>query len=423
MTSNPIVYHFCLFHKDTQLVSAWIKGIQKGKCVLVPQRGKEVLLGMVQVAFHWKPARILSDTASALALLETEFLEGQATALTWDLVTMHALLDPEKAYSWEELSANFLEGVSSGVLQLGLFLALQQEKRLFKIRRGFYHPRSPEDLEQWDQQQLQQEEHQRQQDFLNQWIAAVDQEAWSAKPADNPLLEKYLNYIESVLVEGRLSPHWKKVSPLFKIEEKSVLYYEVLLRKWLGNAGIPISWGKLQLKRAQVPLTFEEILIKEAILIASKVENTVLSPDTLLKTYTVDAETTQDYDDAFSVIAVDANRLKIAVHIANVASFLSETHPLFQEAERRMSSVYTPKIVIPMLPVELSNGGFSLKAGCLRPVISFIFEIDANGSILHQEIKRETIQVTQNLSYEQVDQFFEEKYDFWPELNHYCEVL
>ena len=90
-------------------------------------------------------------------------------------------------------------------------------------------------------------------------------------------------------------------------------------------------------------------------------------------TYTIDAEKTFDYDDAFSVLEWSKSNMKIAIHITDLTHYIDRINPIFKEAESRISSVYSIGNYYPMLPKELSNEIFSLKAGIQKNVISFFF--------------------------------------------------
>jgi len=79
-------------------------------------------------------------------------------------------------------------------------------------------------------------------------------------------------------------------------------------------------------------------------------------------TFTIDPETAKDFDDAISVRPDgDDGRLRVLVHIADVAHFVPAGSPLDAGAAARALSVYVPGLVAPMLPPELADDLCSLR--------------------------------------------------------------
>ena len=80
-----------------------------------------------------------------------------------------------------------------------------------------------------------------------------------------------------------------------------------------------------------------------------------------LPTFTIDPPTARDFDDAISRRARStAARMRVWVHIADVAAHVPPGSPVDREAHRRATSVYVPGAVEPMLPEALSNDACSL---------------------------------------------------------------
>lgn len=120
---------------------------------------------------------------------------------------------------------------------------------------------------------------------------------------------------------------------------------------------------------------------------------------------TIDGEDAKDFDDA-----VEAQRSEngyiVGVHIADVSHYVTYDSSLDKEALSRGTSIYVTDRVIPMLPVELSNGICSLNPNVDRLVISCIFEIDNFGNVINSRITKGVIKSHARLTYTYVNKLF-----------------
>lgn len=165
----------------------------------------------------------------------------------------------------------------------------------------------------------------------------------------------------------------------------------ISLRERLGDhAGDPV------LMASGLPIAFDR-QIPEALEMASKL------PQAEPQAFSIDDEDTLDYDDAISLQSID-DHFRLGIHVSNPSLCLHPEHPLFQEALSRVSSLYLPSLNVPMLPPQYSQDVFSLRRSGERNVLSLYLSLDAELNTTSWELKSESIRISENLSYHEVDQ-------------------
>lgn len=117
---------------------------------------------------------------------------------------------------------------------------------------------------------------------------------------------------------------------------------------------------------------------------------------------TIDGEDAKDLDDAVHAKVLENGNIELGVHIADVSHYVPAGSIIDQEAYRRGTSVYLVDRVIPMLPVELSNGICSLQAKEDRYAMSCIMEVNPQGKVVGYTIKPSIIHITRRCSYKEI---------------------
>lgn len=123
-------------------------------------------------------------------------------------------------------------------------------------------------------------------------------------------------------------------------------------------------------------------------------------------TITIDGEDARDFDDAINVQKKGEN-YRLFVHIADVTHYVKENGEIDKEAFKRGTSVYFPDMVLPMLPVSLSNGMCSLNPDEERLSLSVIMDFDKNGNNLGYEVCKGVIKSNYRMTYTEVTKIFE----------------
>ncbi|NCG08257.1 MAG: RNB domain-containing ribonuclease, partial [Verrucomicrobia bacterium] len=124
-------------------------------------------------------------------------------------------------------------------------------------------------------------------------------------------------------------------------------------------------------------------------------------------TFTIDPDDAKDFDDALSIEALDGNRYRIGIHIADVSAYVKPGSPLDTEAQKRGNSTYLVGTVIPMLPHALSNGLCSLVEAEDRLTKSVFITFSKKAQIEAVDFANTVIRSDKRLTYRQAFAFME----------------
>jgi len=125
--------------------------------------------------------------------------------------------------------------------------------------------------------------------------------------------------------------------------------------------------------------------------------------------FTIDSETTSDYDDAIGFTQINKDESIISIYISNVSIWMDVLN-LWSSFSERISTIYLPDRKRPMLPTTLSECLCSLQENEIR----FAFTLDVfiqNEKIIKTEFKNTAIKVAKNYSYESNELFLDKDYN------------
>ena len=125
-----------------------------------------------------------------------------------------------------------------------------------------------------------------------------------------------------------------------------------------------------------------------------------------LKIVTIDGEDAKDLDDGVFAEKIDGGYF-LGVYIADVSHYVKNFSVLDKEAFERGTSIYPVGRVVPMLPVELSNGICSLNPNVNRLAMACEMKLDFSGKATSYKIFPTVIKVFRRLSYTQVNEFLD----------------
>ena len=426
-------HQYCFFFKDGNLTAGWVEGIQKKKLAIIPLQGKMLFLPPHRISLHWKDDSS-TDKQSALLRLKCLMEQIQQIAKNLDLEVIHELSTPGKSYLLEELIDDFLDDPGDRMQSIAFFFALQNDHRFFKRKKDRYTARTAEELAELDQKLAQEQQQRIWEEKVRQWIVDLQSESRHAESSEedirrcnshfNEEQSQWLRQLRSILIYGKNSGYWKLLAPILNLSVEFNEADEKKICTLLRQAGCAISKSRLILLRASVREEFPKEVLEEAERLSLRF---ALSEgekfDEHALTFSIDAETTKDYDDAFSILGWTDNRVELLIHVTDLSAMILPKDPLFEEAESRVSSVYTLDRVFPMFPPSLSEHCFSLKAKNVRRTMSFHFDLYGNGKRNFRGIYFDKIQVAKNLTYEQADHAIKRQQGFWKALSDCCQAL
>ena len=183
---------------------------------------------------------------------------------------------------------------------------------------------------------------------------------------------------------------------------------EGVITEVLGEAGLPSVETQAVIATYDLPGEFEERCYEQARRATEQYDEEIARSktqpwsdrDDLRDEFiiTIDPPDAKDYDDAISISA-SPEGWELGIHIADVAHFIPPGSPLDSEAQKRGNSCYLPRLVIPMLPENLSNGICSLQEGVPRYCKSAFMAYNRRGEILRSGVSQVCILSKKRLTY------------------------
>jgi exoribonuclease-2 len=116
----------------------------------------------------------------------------------------------------------------------------------------------------------------------------------------------------------------------------------------------------------------------------------------------IDNDDSRDLDQLEVCAADGTSRTRVLVAIADVDSRVAKDSPLDEHAATNTTSVYTPAIIFPMLPLELSTDRTSLNEGEDREAIVIEMVVDATGTLIDADVSRALVRNHARLTYSAV---------------------
>ena len=180
----------------------------------------------------------------------------------------------------------------------------------------------------------------------------------------------------------------------------------------LGPADDPRTRVRALVASKDIPTEFPDDALEEAATLPEEPEESSWAGRLNLfdlPTFTIDGADAKDFDDAVSLEDLGGGKLRLGVHIADVANYVKRDSPLDQEAVRRGTSVYLPGRVIPMLPPKLSDHLCSLRPDVPRLTLTCWMDMTADGAVHGAKVEETVIRSWRRFTYEEVQDVLDGK--------------
>ncbi|HKI97742.1 MAG TPA: RNB domain-containing ribonuclease [bacterium] len=408
---------YCCFYLHQRLHLGWQRAESGGYVQLVLPDGEVVRQQTANMLYCWTGAPAADDSA---AVAQLDDFERQFDAQGPRVDALYADMPPGEPVPFERLAQRTLEPEENGWARGLLFAALLADKQRFRFSAGAFTARSAEEVAERIERDQRRATEEAWVAKVARWRKMLEAGEWADDSADG---REFLAQLQSLLALERRSPHWALISRPLGLHNLHILDIAQRLKSWLEIAHAWPDWPAIWLQWAEVPPVFAPALqVAAQPLAQAPLRRDKRRDYTAAEAYTIDSEGTQDYDDGFSILEADDEGLTIAMHIAEPDPALEPGHPLFDEAVRRMASVYTLEGIFPMLPESLSTGRFSLVAGADREAVTFVLRIEEAGAHL-LEVQRSLVRVTRNLDYGAGQTLLDEQPDTWGHLALLCAGL
>ena len=129
------------------------------------------------------------------------------------------------------------------------------------------------------------------------------------------------------------------------------------------------------------------------------------------KTFTIDPDSSLDYDDGFSIKKLNDNQTLLSIYIANVSIWMDSLN-LWSSFSQRISTIYLPDRKRPMLPTILSDCLCSLQQGVRRFAFTLDILLDDECNIININYFNTLIKVVKNFAYEENSLLNDNDYQF-----------
>ena len=403
MKEKDLTGHLIEFAEQGRVQTAYCLGHKDRRLRVLLLTGREELLPRTRILHVSRRAYRASHRQEQLELLKEaherreRLKEEIALEDLWELI-----VDDTEEISPEELAEIYFGEGADDDHAAALIRAILEDRLYFRFREGKILVHSREEVERLKEARRKEAERLARREEGAAWLSALL--AQKDYPVKEEIRDYWLKALKEYLLFGEEAQNAKETKELLKRvgADRPSKVFEILV-----TTGVFTEDENLELLRYDVKEEFPPEVEEEARRLAER----GFSPEgredlTHLSPFTIDGPETRDFDDALHFRKTEGG-LEVGVHIADVSAFVPPQSLVFREALTRGTTIYLPDRIIPMLPRVISEEAASLKAGEVRPALSFLVELSPEGEVKSFRLTRSVIRVARRLVYEEADKLLD----------------
>ncbi len=385
-----------------RILCAVVLEIRNQRLRLLTETNREVNLSVGRL-LHLDSVRIdpgigrtrMVDTLKAVAHKRKALIPKVIIRELWEVLNSE-----QQWIDVETMTAFCFPDAPNGDHRSAVVRALFDDRLYFRFNPDRFFPNSEEQVERISAQREAEARRKRVIEDGGEWLRRVlaNSGRAAADGAEHDS-DEYLSVLKSYYLLEKESPDDSLARGLM---ERAGLDGAADLFPVLVQQGVFTETENIDLLRLQVPVEFSpEVQARaEALVGGGQIDLTDHRRRDLthLNLFTIDGQSTLDFDDALSLEAIPEG-ICLGIHIVDVAHFVQKGDPVDLEAQRRGSSIYMADQKISMLPTNLAEGLCSLKAGEIRPAISTMIDLTADLDILRYRLFPSCVQVKDQRTY------------------------
>jgi exoribonuclease-2 len=397
------------FKDKKRVVTAVCTRVDSGSARILTEANKEFNLPLAKVLHEGTDLDVKRSRTELIDSLKTFAADASALVDEIDLAELWELLhEDERPYPLTELASFLVSGPRDVLRESALLRRLIDDPLYFDQVGGGYQPRSPLAVEQTLHQRALEQQRAEQKAALQRWMQSV----WAGTPPARPAgADGVIRLLQDMAIFGNRGERYQEGVTFLQESglgghEAQEAAFQLLVR--MGE------WDEdenLQLHEHGLAEPFSPESVAEAAAAAITPELIAARRDLRhLHLMSIDDEETKDIDDALSLEMLPEG-LRVGIHVADVATFVTPGSALDETAKRRSTSIYLPDRKIDMLPPRISHDLCSLVAHQDRLALTVLVTFDKDGKIIAHEIVESVVNVRERLTYDEVDEMLEARQD------------